>query len=417
MNIKRFFLPTNLPIAEMRQKSRRPEYLEKMFFLISTIHFFRVIDKTLKKDSFIQLKATFLGKLIGRNFIAKVKGDLIGMGIIETDGQWIIGEKSIGYRLTAAYRNEKIFVLAARFAKVVEYRNSMLCGAPKEENMDESELYIWDTLQRITIDEEALADIERTYNAEIEELRERSKVTKSKKELQRIERARIEAVNSHNFSVISYGMIKDGNLFWAKDRFAGRIFNNAANCPKGMRAHFRLDGRLLAECDISNCQPTLMYWLYKDKDSAEARRYKAIVESGAFYEAIMDEAGLDRDETKLKFMSFAFGDPRHENKVSRAFKALFPELLAVINKEKQGGFSAFPIKLQKVEADLMIQTVVPLCKTKGIPILTVHDSAMTFPEFASEVAGMIQRECERLYGVVPNVSQKAEAASSLALAA
>jgi hypothetical protein len=160
-----------------------------------------------------------------------------------------------------------------------------------------------------------------------------------------------------------------------------------------------------------------MYCLYEDKKSAEARRYKEIVESGAFYEAIMDEAGLDREETKLKFMSFAFGDPRHENKVSRAFKALFPELLAVINKEKEAGFNALPIKLQKLEADLMIQTVVPLCKARGIPVLTVHDSAMTLPEFASEVAGMIQRECQRMYGVVPNVNQKEEASSSLALAA
>jgi hypothetical protein len=65
-------------------------------------------------------------------------------------------------------------------------------------------------------------------------------------------------IRSCNLFAVQEETGKDGNLFWAKDRAAGRIFNNAANCPKGMRAHFRLDGRLLAECDISNCQPTLM---------------------------------------------------------------------------------------------------------------------------------------------------------------
>ncbi len=364
MKITAFFLPKNLDVEAIRT-AYRAEYAEKLLFFISCIHFCKVTRGDLAFDAFIGLKAEILGKFIRLGDVKKVKEELLKRGIIETDNQYLVGKKCIGYRLTDQYRSEKVCRVPALYPKEQDISLAQL---------QDMEQYIKTNLERVTIEPEALEILD----------------ADSKK-----------SVGAYTYGFISYHFIRDKNWFFATDPKTGRVFHNVANLNKELRPFLRLDGHKLIEVDISNCQPMLLYSFYDDKKSAEAIRYKAIVESGKFYEVIQAVTTQERQTTKKRFMSFAFGEPHHKNKVSKAFNILFPELGKIINSIKADDYTALAIALQKLEADLVIKAVVPLCKKMAIPVLTVHDSILTFPEHREIVSKLIKQQCEALYGLTP----------------
>jgi hypothetical protein len=82
----------------------------------------------------------------------------------------------------------------------------------------------------------------------------------------------------------------------------------------------------------------------------------------------------------------------------RAFKALFPELLAIIDNMKEHQKNKLALELQSIEADLVIGKVVDRLRLLGIPCLTVHDSIVckvADVEIAHEV---LDDELEKLIG-------------------
>ena len=163
----------------------------------------------------------------------------------------------------------------------------------------------------------------------------------------------------------------------------------------------------MVEMDISNCQPLLLYYFYPDKGTEEAKRYLALVEGGKFYELIQVLCeNLDRDKLKKNFLTYLFSKNHWDVRAGEAFKGQFPELAARIHGMKVEQYNALAIELQKLEADLVINTIVPLCANRGIPAITIHDSILTLPEWVDEVREMLKGECERMYGIVPTVKVK-----------
>lgn len=373
MNITNFYLPRNLDYQSLRDEYRL-EYAEKLLFFISSIHFRRVTSGDLPPDGFVQLGSRFLGGFIRLNDVKRVKEDLIKWGIIETDNHYIKGEKCIGFRLTEQYRREKVHCVPALYPKT----KSVDLETEETKQLKESEImkYLEDNLKKLTIEPQALKLLENEFN---------------------------KSVESYNYGFISYHLIKDKNWFFSADKNTGRVFHNVANLSKELRPFLRYGGASLAEVDVSNCQPMLLFSLYQGEQSAESERYKDIVENGRFYEAIQAITGQDRKTTKKRFMSFAFGKVEFENKVSKAFNILFPELARKINELKAADYKQLSNTLQKLEADLIIQAVIPLCAAKKIPVVTIHDSILTLPKFRGEVAAMIKAECERLYKLTPTL--------------
>jgi hypothetical protein len=374
MRVKRYFVPNNLDPEDLRKCGRRPEYVEKLLFFISTIHFRRVTNKTLNPNDWIPLDSRILAECIGKDFVAPVRKDLIKRGIIECDGSWQRNVACMGHRLTEKYRGAKMITIKARYPKE---------SKKEEEIMTKAQEYIRRNLEKVTIEPQALANLEKSYPVAVRDLNQK-----------------------YNHALASYFLIHDQNWFFATDRKTGRVYHNVANCPKEMRAHLRLDGRELVEVDISNCQPMLLHYLYEDKTSAEAVRYKKIAEEGIFYEVVAAVAGQTRDDAKGQFLTFAFGQIHHSNKLGRAFSTLFQELRAIMDGIKMGNYRKMAILLQKLEAELMINTVVPILEKRGMPVLTVHDSLMVFPEHAGQVQEIIKAECQRLYNLCPRLKTK-----------
>jgi hypothetical protein len=93
------------------------------------------------------------------------------------------------------------------------------------------------------------------------------------------------------------------------------------------------------------------------------------------------------------------------NKSRDVFIEHFPNVWKVIEFEKRYDYTALPIKLQKLEADLIIYTVIDriLSEIPNIPIYTIHDSILTISEYTEYVAQVIEDESVIKYGIKPKL--------------
>jgi hypothetical protein len=90
----------------------------------------------------------------------------------------------------------------------------------------------------------------------------------------------------------------------------------------------------------------------------------------------------------------------------RAFKALFPELLAIIDNMKEHQKNKLALELQSIEADLVIGKVVDRLRLLGIPCLTVHDSIVCKVSDVDRGYGVLDQELENLIGYKCKIKRK-----------
>jgi len=138
--------------------------------------------------------------------------------------------------------------------------------------------------------------------------------------------------------------------------------------------------------------------------------YKKLTESGKLYEYLMEKikANEERDIFKKRFYRNIFYSRENKNYVNgdrKIFRELFPNVSEVVSYYKREDYRQLAIKMQRVEADLIINSVVPKLAEKNIYVITIHDSIMTLPEYANEVKRIIEDEF-RKYNLTPTLKIK-----------
>jgi hypothetical protein len=108
--------------------------------------------------------------------------------------------------------------------------------------------------------------------------------------------------------------------------------------------------------------------------------YKDLAEQGKVYEEIAKKAGIiltddNRTDFKQSFFEEIFFSKVSERKtkIKRAFVDLFPSASKTIEEIKGDDYTKFPIKLQKMEAWIMIDVLKQLL-AEGITAMSIHDS-------------------------------------------
>jgi hypothetical protein len=207
--------------------------------------------------------------------------------------------------------------------------------------------------------------------------------------------------------------IHNGEYYMITDYKTGRLFTNFTNLWNELREFLRIEGERVDEIDIANSQPLLAADLYPE-DSAEKQKYLEIVLEGHFYRRLEAASGRKYpDYKKLKQLVFAqvfFGSISDGNRrpLLRAFKALFPELLAIIDNMKEGkkNKNKLALELQSIEADLVIGKVVNRLRLLGIPCLTVHDSIVCKVSDVERAYEILDQELEKLIGHKCKIKRK-----------
>jgi hypothetical protein len=143
--------------------------------------------------------------------------------------------------------------------------------------------------------------------------------------------------------------------------------------------------------------------------SAEARRFIATVCDGQFYETVNLASGSPfpcdaRDKLKKAVYSgILFGKRYTESILWSGFVSRFPELSRIITVSKSKAHNLLAIDLQRREARLMIQHVVPRLEAAlpGVAFLTVHDSLSIDDRYVDQAVALIKECAIELTGNMP----------------
>lgn len=366
---------------------------DKYYFIITFISFGRIFDKRKSAESFIELSSRFLKKIINGRYKDYIK-DLFDMNILETDNQYFVDGKFKAYRLKDIYRKAKLKQIQIVDEKIVTNYEAYKFSK-KLKNPFHS--YLYDCLSQTQIDYEPA----KYFVA--------STVTE------------FENYVAYNCSI---DMIHSKDWFFIVDSTAGRVHNNITNLSKKIRPFLRYNNQQLIEVDISNSQPLLFNILidsYLKEVStisnflpyvphSDISLYKRLTEEGKIYDYLMDKLNIkeDRDEFKIRFFSKVFYSRENDNYVPeerKMFKALFPNVAKIISKYKKEDYRDLAIRLQKIEADIMIKKVVPELEKKKIFVLTIHDSVLILPEQELIVKKIIINEFQK-FGLHPTLKVK-----------
>ena len=399
------FLPTNLDFDECLKDQRlvgfqsfNKDYCAK---IISTITEVPVYNKRLRYENtgverpFYSLSSKIMYAQ-NKNYKAYIDL-LIKMGVIETDNQYVPGEKSKAYRLTQIYSNQPCkSYLNYKFGKTSSKSSPITVEGSTDYNSTTKSLI------------EFLPNIKLDYKSSVDRLKE--DYTNN-------------ALSSEKFNYIycSLEKLNNGDFFAKQDEY-GRLHTNLTNLKKEYRNYLTANGEELVSLDLKNSQPffsTILtksaFWENKStnekltfkslnknikdrvqnidsiimftklaEDNEDLIRYRDLVLNGGFYEYFLlalKEKGiqcLDRTKAKTSIFEIFFGKTSglNKSKNARVFKLLFPTIYKLFALIKISGHNLLALILQCIESRIIIDGVAGhfIQEYPNTPIYTIHDS-------------------------------------------
>lgn len=392
----------------------------------------------------------------------------IKTGVIVTDNQYIVGQKSIGYKFSPEYENSP---LVKRYFRGYSEDDII----PIKENIYNKEtgkfeqnpilnypyLTHWYMKRKIQFD----FNIAKKYAKEVMERKlsggrviwdeNRDKYGEKKHP-----RTQYNAI-LHNLYAL------DAHDYRAKiDANVHRLHSVLTNMQKDYRNFITYNGLKLINIDIKNCQPYLLclllnpeFWkidstlpinlytqpenvqklftthaiplrvaeFFSTLDSGVFNQYKELVASGLMYEKIVEvcseELGflIIRDEAKTLMFYLLFSGNKKSNKKSKINQMknifennLFPEVaqLFSIIKEKTDDstdkqHSRLAVLLQSIESSIILHKCCKIIWEDGsqqIPVFTIHDSIATTSEHVDYVRSVMEEQLISCIGVFPSLN-------------
>lgn len=251
---------------------------------------------------------------------------------------------------------------------------------------------------------------------------------------------RNRVVNEEVYSLWLYHI----NRIVAKDfRFkhcevTGRNFTTVTAMPSKIREFILLDKKPVVESDVKCAQPLLFTSLvhaYCDAQGmsqipADVQKWQALCEEkddeNSLYQhlfrsmqaakvtlnclrtvdPVTHKVILAKEYTKafkVEFFAGIFFDKDKNSHMRRVFAAEFQTVSAAITYWKAQPGDNLPVRLQKMEADLMLEKVCPLLLKQKIKVLTVHDAILSHSSHKQAVEATIRRVFLEQTGLIPVV--------------
>lgn len=428
----RVFLPNDKMILSLPDKHK---------YIIGLIFYRRLFDRTL--TDYVPLYSVLLKSILGR--YQTVIKDLFENGILKIDNSYYLADKETGekgkckgYKLTYRYSKLKVtanYITDNDIIEKIEKHKDI--NIPKEKHYK----FIYDNLLKIEIDYKPAIEF---INAEYTKDYAKAKTKKEKE----------KAINKFNSAFMSIDYIYRKKWFFKVDDVAGRIHNNITNLSRDLRKFLRYNGQKLKNIDIANSQPFLFNILIqeiakmlfgydfknglyislykegsnkhkspyvtpnkelncKNNDLNELNLYYSLTSQGILYDYLMEKwqintEKIDRNEFKKIFFGQVFFINPHINHLYE-YRNLFDLELNIISRIidycKNGSKKTLPIKLQKAEADIIINKIIKRI-TRDKPelfALTIHDSILTTEENVEYVKKIMFDEFENNFNLKPSI--------------
>lgn len=374
-------------------KSHLPEHLHRhsdsASFLIHKVICGSVFNRDEKKGM-TKLNAVSSRKFFPNTYVYKqVKDSYLGNGVIVTDNQYVVGEKSRGYALNAELskmRHQRTPITNAFLSrKIVQSRQAVARSAKGVHQ------HLLNNLLAIEIDADSALELLRQHG-DYEPANETAVQFIRDKEF--------------HFQVCPYG----------------RVHTNVTNLKSCLRRFLSVRGEPLVNLDVRNSQPLIfaailtgVYGAAGGRGSIlppDVEKYVELVQAGQFYEYLMDEAGIGIDERKAfktRFFAHTFFCKNEPIKSEAAiFDGLFPNVYALIREKKADDYTALAKELQRTESSIVIGGVATRCMAE-LPyafIATIHDSVLTTARYAELIRGFMMDEFAKV-GLAPTIRVEA----------
>jgi hypothetical protein len=398
-----FYIPENIDFSLILNKNDY-KHIDKFAYVISRIYEERVINKTFSKYDYVPLKFQYLAYIIGKRKISYILDKLIEYRLVERDNKYIVGQKSIGYRLTKKYFDCKFIKHEVKEVRLINKLIKRKDINIKDNIKLKPQEHLYNCLKQVNIDyKSALNDINRIKNKE-----------------------------KKNSDRISIDKIKNKDWFYVIDKISNRNHSNISNLSTDIRKHLKYKNKNLYNIDIKNSQPYIfsilikryINKLIKENISYESTLYINILEqeykqyleltsSGKFYEYIIEEFNkngyniTNRKKFKKSFFGkIFFSSEKYIYEERKLFSKIFPCISHVISYYKQTDYRNLPIQLQKMESTLIIERVIGrlIEINPEIFVLTIHDSVITTEENVELVQTIIEEEFLKELGTKPGVN-------------
>ena len=374
-------------------------------------------------------------------------------GIIQCDGYWVVGQKSLGYRFSQDHISgiEEVEITKFTLKMGLLRRTLKWIEERKVENKGYNYLTKWIETDKLSIDwvraKESIKEKKNQLLAGNEENKE-SKI-QFYTHLQYAAAKRFD----NEFTAKDYNFDKKGH----------RLYSPLTNLPKALRGCLLYDGKPLVGVDIKNSQPYLLSILFKEsfwanyfrgdvktKKTLKFRKlsiYKILEEvninniinsiktfetlygsdlqkvdffnlvfEGGLYKYIEShfkdyypEDFIDEKVTKQQVLKILYSNDKIHflecYEPCKLFNEFFPGIYPVINSIKSNNYKNISWILQNIESYLMIDVI---CKRINklypfLPIYTVHDSILTISGYEHLVHEIVQEELENYVGVKPKL--------------
>lgn len=397
-------------------------------YLVHAIECQRVFSHR-TRSAYNPLKAAYLKNVMGKNY-GKVRDMLMEAGVVECDGHYVQGKKSLAYRLGPAFTGAVFERLEAssRLARKMTKHSPFI---PNPRTPVHRWLLHW--LQVVELD----------YEGAVKSLSSSKEVINKKLPLDWL----------HNREFI----------FTVDDYH--RVHTNITSLAKSLRSFLSFFGQKLVMLDITNSQPfflsvLLVDW-YRNRHSLEsfsslyssetgalkratndiikdcflspgegragtvhydapfaslAKRlslfrnlpsdvfdYVRMTEQGDIYECLADVFGVNaRQRAKDMFIKTVMYMKSGRIPAQVKFQEKFPNVYEVMVELKRKDYRRFAHLLQRAEAAFVIHRVCEriMREVPEMPILTIHDCLLTTAENQSTLASIFREETRSL-GLTP----------------
>ena len=415
------YIPENINLDEMVYKNRpkfKPFKRDKLAYIVSLLHEIPLYKEEYRETGYIPLNSTVLKRKI-TNYKDYLKYLEFDLEIIESDRHYIVGEKSIGYRLKNEFKTK---------IKAVDMQDFVMLKQLKIETLNNLI-----TLKKYSYLSKWLKNgIEINFKKVEEFLEEEHELMEAFQEE--------NAILKHNLSFISARKIHVKNINAKIDDNINRLHSNLTNLRSELRNALTYNGEQLISIDLKNSQPFISLSIFNKKileilkleynhysimlgeklESIDIKGFEhfcKLVETGLLYEFLQKEyeekLGMvfkSRKEIKSLVFQVIFTDNRFigqkEAAPKKIFKNLFPEVYRVFSEIKRKDKTMLPRLLQYAESQLFLNLISKRISREfpNAPILTIHDSIATTLKYKENVFKIIEEELTANIGFKPTLS-------------
>jgi hypothetical protein len=392
--VRQRYEPNNLDLASILPDSEK-KHLDRYGYVVSHLYESRFLDnrwkqfkslgKTLRKKRYIPMNAVVMRRILDKRHYKRILQNLSLWGIIEEDRQYLVGQKSRSYRLTAQYANVDFctFAYSPKFS-------ARLDVIQKEDRKK----------QLTAVHKDIAEQIERNFTVDM---------TVAKKLLKTLQLDKTTAIRTR----LALDRMRRGEFGHSVSGKTGRYFNHLVNLKRELRqAIVCRDGRRLLEVDIANSQPFFLAFLLEciernvkevlkiaedvKVDTAtlpklslhrDLQQFKELTVRGRFYEYLCMQTGLSREVVKEETLKTFFKPMYYTTAFEKTFHRLFPHVFAVLKTLKpKSAHNTLAILLQRMESMVVIETLCDLMVVEDIPYIPLHDGVLVPSQTAPSVA-------------------------------